>query len=198
MTHHADIDMDFPDRDEILDLIDHIPATQVNKGKRTKHRSGVYVHKIPLDPKAGGAAIDFREADDRGYFKIDFLNVSVYQHIRDPEHYETLLATTPPWHRLADPEFTKQLVHLGNHPSKVKNAMPDSIPRLAMLLAALRPAKKHLIGKPWKEMGETIWEKNADGLYGFKKGHSLAYATLVALHMNIIHEQETNQASLLK
>jgi DNA polymerase III alpha subunit len=63
----------------------------------------------------------------------------------------------------------------------------NSIPRLSMFLALIRPAKKHLIGESWSEVAKTIWDKNTDG-YVFKKSHSLAYAHLVVVHMNLLEE----------
>jgi hypothetical protein len=61
----------------------------------------------------------------------------------------------------------------------------DSITRLAMFLAIIRPAKKHLIGLPWVEVNKTVWDKNDDG-YSFKKSHAIAYAHLVVVHMNLL------------
>ena len=61
----------------------------------------------------------------------------------------------------------------------------DSIPRLAMFLALIRPAKKHLIGKTWREVSQTIWDRENDG-YSFKKSHAIAYAQLVVVHMNLL------------
>ena len=61
----------------------------------------------------------------------------------------------------------------------------DSIPRLAMFLAVIRPGKKHLIGQPWSEIAKTVWDKGTDG-YVFKKSHSLAYSQLVVVHMNLL------------
>jgi len=61
----------------------------------------------------------------------------------------------------------------------------DSIPRLAMLLSIIRPAKRHLIGLPWSEVAKTVWEKD-DELYTFKKSHAIAYANLVVVHMNLL------------
>jgi hypothetical protein len=81
------------------------------------------------------------------------------------------------------------LIHLGNHYRSIKN-LPEpinSIPRLAMFLALIRPAKKHLIGLPWKEVSKTIWDKGDDG-YTFKKAHAVAYAHLVVVHMNLLEE----------
>ena len=66
----------------------------------------------------------------------------------------------------------------------------NSIPRLAMFLALLRPGKKHLIGESWRDVANTVWDKGSDG-YSFKKAHGIAYAQLVVVHMNLI-EQELN------
>lgn len=188
MAHNADIDLDFADRNVILSLIDHVPATQINNGKIVKHRSGVYVHTIPYNPSAGSAAIEYIEADERGYFKIDFLNVSVYKQIRDAAHYEELLAIEPPWHKLNDSEFVKQLIQIGNHHDKVAKKMPATIPQLAMFLSIIRPAKSHLQTESWNVIAQTVWDRPTDGSYAFKKAHAVAYAMLVALHMNIINQ----------
>jgi hypothetical protein len=190
MTLHktADIDIDFADRNQALKLIDTVPARQMHQGEVRRHNSGVYVTDIPWDPINQCAAIDYHAAEQRGYFKLDFLNMSVYQGIRDPEHYEQLLATTPPWTRLKEREFVEQLVHINNHYSTL-HEMPepvDSIPRMAMFLAVIRPGKKHLIGLAWKEVAETIWDATEDG-YSFKKAHAVSYAVLVTLHMNLLN-----------
>lgn len=183
----ADIDIDFFDRNEILRLIKHIPARKTHSGKPERHASGVYVQPIPFDPALGIAALHYKDADRRGYFKLDMLNVSVYQYIRGESHYQHLLNTEPPWHRLVEKEFVEQLIHISNYHTELSQCRPDSIPRMAMFLAAIRPAKRHLLGKPWAEMDNTIWDK-VDGEYSFKKAHGIAYATLVGLHMNIVNE----------
>jgi len=56
-----------------------------------------------------------------------------------------------------------------------------------MFLAVIRPAKRHLIGKTWKEVAETVWDKTEDG-YSFKKAHSCAYAHLVIVNLNLLEE----------
>ena len=70
----ADIDIDLPDRDAILRLIPHVPAAMRQDGQVRRHNSGVYVTNIPRDPINDCAALDYQEAEDRGYFKLDFLN----------------------------------------------------------------------------------------------------------------------------
>jgi len=184
----ADVDIDFADRRTILELIKHTPARQENNGEIQKHNSGVYVSDIPHDPMNDCAAIDYRAAEERGYFKIDFLNVYVYSLIKDTEHYNWVLNQSIPWDKLNNSEFVEQIVHLGNHYYNMQK-MPepiDSIERLAMFLAIIRPGKNHLLGKAWKEVSQTVWQKTSGG-YSFKKSHAVAYAHLVALHMRLIY-----------
>lgn len=195
MKFTSDVDIDFADRQQILKLIQHIPASIVNNGSFTAHNTGVYVTSIPQDPESGRASLDYRRAEDRGYVKLDFLNVHVYQQIKDPETLDCLLQQEPPWHRLYEQAFCEQLIHLGRHHSTIMR-MPEpvnTIARLAMLLAVIRPSKRHLIGLPWAQVSETVWAKDADGGYGFKKSHSIGYAHLVAVHMNLLNL--TNQSN---
>jgi len=189
MSHQADIDIDLANRDDILEHIKHIPARKLHMGTSERHNTGVYVQPIPYDPMLDAAALHFKDADDRGYFKIDFLNVSVYQHIKDQTHYQKLLDTEPPWHRLKEEAFVKEIIHISNYPSLVAQMMPDSIPRMAMFLSVLRPGKKHLASKPWNEIAKTVWVRDSDDdEYSFRHSHAIAYAHLVALHMNIVDE----------
>ena len=181
----ADIDIDVPNRDAVLALISHTAARQSN-GR--KHNSGIYVTGIPRDPVLGCAAIDYETAETRGYFKIDLLNMSVYSLIQDPAHYEQMLAADPPWSRLwTDTEWARQLVHIGNYTDLLKSMKPDSIPRMAAFISVIRPGKAHLQNRPWSEVFESVWDGNDSRGYIFKKAHSLGYAALVALHMNLIN-----------
>ena len=43
----ADVDIDFADRDTILQLIKHTPARQESNIESKQHNSGVYVTDIP-------------------------------------------------------------------------------------------------------------------------------------------------------
>ena len=56
-----------------------------------KHNTGIYPTEIPHNPVDNCATIDYKEADQRGYFKLDFLNVSIYQDVRDEEHLDHFL-----------------------------------------------------------------------------------------------------------
>ena len=182
----ADIDLDFANRDDILKFIQHVPARQSN-GK--KHNSGIYVTDIPSDPVNQCAAIDYEEAEQRGYFKIDLLNMSVYQSIKSPEHYQEMLTITPPWERLwTDPDWAKQLVHVGNYTELLKTMRPDSIPRMAAFISIIRPGKAHLQNRPWAEVFESVWNGDDSRGFVFKHAHAIGYAALVALHMNLLNQ----------
>ena len=183
----ADIDLDFADRSQILNLIRHTPARQLHQGQTRRHNSGVYVTDIPYDPVHCCAAIDYESAEARGYFKLDFLNMSVYQLIKDPDHYETMLTTTAPWQRLwQDRAWSSQLVHVGNYQDLLAEMKPDSVPRMAAFISIIRPGKAHLQGMPWDQVFDSVWDGDTSRGYTFKKSHSLSYAMLVTLHMNLL------------
>lgn len=182
----ADIDIDFGNRDSILKLIQHTPA-RLESGR--KHNSGVYVTDIPVDPISKCAAIDHEAAEERGYFKLDFLNMSVYSLVQNPEHYDQMLTVTPPWSRLwTDSHWAAQLVHVGNYTDLLKVMKPDSIPRMAAFISIIRPGKAHLQLKPWSEVFASVWDGDESRGYTFKKSHAISYAALVALHMNLTNQ----------
>jgi hypothetical protein len=181
----ADIDIDMPNRDAVLTLIQHTAARQ-NNGK--KHNSGIYVTDIPRDPVRGCAALDYETAQARGYFKIDLLNMSVYNLIQDPAHYEIMLAATPPWDRLwKDSDWAKQLVHIGNYTELLKSMRPDSITRMAAFISVIRPGKAHLQNQSWPDVFRSVWDGDDSRGYTFKKAHAVGYAALVSLHMNLLN-----------
>ena len=190
MKFSADIDIDFADREAVLKVIKHVPASMDRNNEWVKHNTGVYVNPIPADPFTGLANIDYQSAEEIGYIKLDLLNVHVYSMIKDEAHLDSLIAQEPNWDLLNDRAFVEKLIHIGNHYDLI-NRMPDpinSIPRMAMFLSIIRPAKRHLIGLPWREVAKTIWDKPTDNSYFFKKSHAVSYAQLVAVNMNLLTE----------
>ena len=188
----ADIDIDLADRDQLLRLITATPARQFHQAQVRRHNSGVYVTDIPYDPVNACAAIDYETAEQHGYFKIDLLNMSVYQLIKSPDHYEQMLIKEPTWGRLCtDSEWTKQVAHIGNYTDLLQSMKPDSIPRLAAFISIIRPGKVHLQNKPWEEVFESVWDGDESNGYTFKKSHALSYSVLVTLHMNLLSENNS-------
>ena len=188
MKIDADIDIDMANRNQLLQLIPHTAAAMRNIDPIRKHSSGVYVTEIPYDPIHDMAAIDYTDAEQRGYFKLDLLNVYVYEQVKTEEHLLQLMSE-PDWSMLHDRSIVGQLIHISNY-FDIIHRLPEpinSIPRLAMFLSILRPSKKHLIGLTWKEVAKTVWDKDGDS-YSFKKSHAIAYAQLVVVHMNLLKE----------
>ena len=181
-----DIDIDFADRDIVLDKIQHRVAV-INNEK--KHNTGIYVTEIPHNPVDNHSTIDYKTAEDRGYFKLDFLNVSIYKDVKDDKHLQSLMEREPLWELLQHEEFVDQLFHLNGHTSILKQTCPTSVEQLAAVLAMIRPAKRHLIGKTWTEIMNEVWKKPEGDEYYFKKAHAVSYAMAVVVHMNLLCEQ---------
>jgi len=183
----ADIDIDVPDRTVLLQLIKHTAARQITQGQVRKHNSGVYPTSIPYDHINECAAINYEEAEVRGYFKIDFLNMNVYKLIRDPEHYEQLMEQEPNWSRLwTDPAWAGQLVHVGNYTDLLNTMRPDSIPKMAAFISIIRPGKAYLQNQSWQDVFKSVWDGDDSRGFVFKKSHSIGYSILVKLHMNLL------------
>ena len=182
-----DIDIDFQDRTKILDIIQNVPAA-IDGTK--KHNTGVYCHSIPVNPLTGLASIDYKTAEARGYFKIDFLNVSAYEGVRSEEHLKELLAIEPLWDLLEQKDFCDMIFHVNGYHDLVARLKPRSIEQLAMFLALLRPGKKHLIPicqeKGFDAIKDEIWTKTDE--YSFKHAHAIGYAHAIAVQMNRICE----------
>ena len=170
MKFKSDIDIDFGDRTKVLDLLSPTPASIHRDSGLVKHNTGVYFQRVPVDPYTGLCSIDHKDSEDRGYIKLDLLNVNVYKQVKNEEHLKQLLEK--------EPDHYDTLIRM---PEAV-----NTIPRLAMFLAVIRPGKRMLVGNKWKKVAQSVWEKPADESYYFKKSHSVAYANLVVVHMNLI------------
>jgi hypothetical protein len=186
----ADIDIDCADRDRIIQLIDCTAASMLHSGKIKKHNSGIYATNIPYDPVNECSSILYEEAESRGYFKIDLLNVQVYKMIRDNEHYEKLLNQEPKWDMLwQDKKVTEQIVHVGNYYDLLKAMQPDSVIKMAAFISIIRPGKAHLQRKPWDEVLSNVWDGELTDGYTFRKSHSISYAMLVKINLNQLSEK---------
>lgn len=178
----TDIDIDVLDRDTALALVQHVSA--VGKGRR-KHPSGVYFQNIPYDPETGLSSFGTSEAANYGFFKVDILNNTIYEGVRDSAHLDELVATEPDWNLFVNEDFTSKLAQLQNAGRVLAHIKPKSVEDLAVVLALLRPAKSHLIGSPRDVIDAQIWDKGHGGEYSFKRAHALAYATSIIVQANL-------------
>jgi len=190
----ADIDIDFADRTKALEVLKYIKATRtvnesVSSVDLVPHNTGIYLQNIPHDPITNLATISYKEADERGYFKIDFLNASVYNGVRDEAHLIELMSREPLWDLLEQDDFVNLLFHVNGHGHILRQTKPNTIEQLAAVLALIRPAKKHLIGKSWQDILKEVWVKPETDEYYFKKSHATAYAIAIVVQINLICEQ---------
>ncbi len=184
-----DIDIDFADRELILKKIDHITASIRDNSNYKKHNTGIYCTAVPHNPFTGQSTLDYKEAEERGYFKIDLLNVSVYKDVRNEEHLIELMNTEPLWDLLLQDEFVNLLFHLNGHGTVLRKTCPTSVEQLGAVLAMIRPAKRHLIGQDWTTIMKEVWIRPTTDEYYFKKAHAIAYAVAIVVQMNLICEK---------
>ena len=181
-----DVDIDFFDRDGVLKLFKHTPASMIKDGEIVKHKTGVYFHAVPTDPINKQSTFDYKKAEERGYFKIDCLNVSIYKNIKSEQELVELMIKDPDWDMLKDQKIVDQLFHLNGHYNIVSKLEPKNIEQLAAVLAIIRPAKRGLMYKDWINILKEVWIKPTDGSYFFKKSHAVAYAHAIVVQMNLI------------
>jgi len=184
-----DIDIDFVDRNQALELFKHIPASRIDSNKSVKHNTGVYFHEVSFSPEENFCSIPHDVADEQGYFKIDFLNVSVYKGIKNEDHLIELMNQEPMWDLLEQDDFCNLLFHINGHSQLLKTMKPKNVEELAAVLAMIRPAKKYLVGKDWATIFSEVWGKPNNNEYYFKKSHATAYALTIVVQMNLICEQ---------
>ena len=185
-----DVDIDFFDRDGTLKLFKHAPASIIKDDKIEKHKTGVYFHAVPTHPITGHSTLDYKKAEDRGYFKIDCLNVNIYKNIKSEQELVELMIEEPDWDMLKDPKVVENLFHLNGHFNIVSKLEPKNIEQLAAVLAIIRPAKRGLMYKNWIDILKEVWIKPTDGTYFFKKSHAVAYAHAIVVQMNLIKKDK--------
>lgn len=184
MKINFDVDIDMADRDKFLNLVDHISASIKREDTFEKHNTGVYFQPIPSFPLEEFSTIDHKEAEEMGYFKVDFLNNSVYSEIESEAHLDRLLAQEPMWELFEHKEVVEKLFHIGNHFDIIKQHPPKTVEQLAMILAMIRPGKRYLVGNSWEVIEKEVWEKTDD--YFFKRSHAIGYAMVILVQLNLL------------
>ena len=184
MIVNTDIDIDVADRNKLLRLIKHTPAMMNNKGRKQRHNTGIYFHEVPNDPFTGLATVDYTEAEQLGFFKIDILNVNIYESIKDPAELDELMSMEPMWELLEHREVVEKLFHIHGHYDIVQRMRPRSVEQLAAVLAVIRPAKRYLLGKDWDTVFREVWVRPEGDEYFFKKAHAVSYAVAIVVQLN--------------
>ena len=192
----TDVDIDVQNREKALAGLKYTQAVTISDdGLIRPHNVGVYFQEVPNDPITGMASISTNEAESRGFFKIDLLNVSLYDGVKNEAHLDKLINDTPIWEMLEDEFFVKQLWHIHAHFEIIEAHQPKSVEQLAMFLGIIRPAKHHLRGLSWAEIEADVWNKPGPGDKGyqykgswFKKPHAISYGLGIVVQMNLMAE----------
>jgi hypothetical protein len=184
---NTDIDIDFADRAAILVKLPHIPAMLQKSDGPAPHNSGVYFQQPIIDPINKLPILDADQAEEHGFFKIDFLNNSLYDGIRDEAHLIDLMTQEPMWELLWNEAVSSKLAHLGKAQAIINKIQPQNIEELAIVISLTRPGKAYLLDASIEEIRENIWKKEEK--FYFKKAHAIAYATSIVVQLNFMCEK---------
>lgn len=198
MTHTShmlgDIDIDTSNRQKLLEHLRHVPAMTLRQGEHVKHNTGVYFHEVPVNPFNRFCSLPYNQAEDLGCYKIDLLNNSIYDQVKDENHLQQLMQTPVMWDLLQHQEVVQQLAHINNHYDLVNRLKPQSVMDLACVLALIRPGKKYLIAKceqqGFASIQPEVWQQDGNG-YAFKKSHAISLSWTIIIQMNLLIEQLT-------
>ena len=185
-----DIDIDFrSDFSPQTVFPQAIQASRIQDNDIKKHPAGIYFQKIPVDKVTNLAAIPYDKASDYGFFKIDFLHLSLLDHFESKEEIRILSQTEPDWTLLQIPSVVSKLFQLHRHFDLVNQIKPCNVQELADCIALIRPAKRFLIPAYLKNKQATrvhLYTKPTDGRPYFKKAHAIAYSLTIVLQLHLI------------
>lgn len=188
MTFSADVDIDLQTTFDPKKLFPWARASLVKNEELCPHPCGVHPQEIPVDPITGLAAIPYKEAEELGFAKIDFLHLHIYDYFNSRDEIDELLEVEPDWGLLTIPTEQKKLFQLSNHGDILTAVKPKSIEELADVLALIRPGKKQFV-KLYNTQREAtrriLYAKDENG-YSFKKSHAVAYAMVIVLQLHLI------------
>lgn len=183
-----DVDIDLKtDFDPLKYFSGAIRASMVKDGDLVKHPAGAYFQPIPVDSVTGLAAIPYEQAEELGYFKVDFLHLSLLDYFDNKQQIRTLLKQEPDWALLENPDIVGKLFQIHRHYDLIAQVKPRSVQELADCIALIRPGKRALVHayiKNREKVREQLYMKPQEGYY-FKKSHAIAYAMTIVLQLHL-------------
>ena len=163
-----------------------VRASRTMERKILPHPCGYYLQNIPQDSVSGLAAIPYKEAEELGWEKIDFLHLNIYDHFHSRHEIEVLLQKEPNWDLLQDKEIVGKLFQLKNHWDTVRQMKIRDIESLAAAIALIRPGpKKAGLLKEYLR-GHPVDIYRTDNREFFKRSHAIAYAHVIWLQLHLI------------
>jgi hypothetical protein len=187
----GDIDIDTSNRHALLQDLHHVCAVINRQGEMVKHNTGVYFHMVPVNPLSRCCSVTYTQAEHMGCYKIDVLNNSIYDGVKDENHLQQLMRTPPMWELLQHAEVVSQLAHINNHYDLVAKLKPKNVTELACVLALIRPGKRYLVRKceqsGFGAIQPEVWHQDSNG-YTFKKSHAISLSWTIVIQLNLLIE----------
>lgn len=186
--HIPDVDIDTASSFEPGDIFpDVILASRVEKGIFKKHPCGVYFQNIPKDKITGMSAIPYKEAEELGFMKLDFLHLGIYDNFKSRKEIEVLVNVEPDWELLNQKEVVENLFQLSNHWNVVDRIKPRDVNSVADTLSIIRPGKRILLDRyiAGQVTREELYRQDNSG-YTFKRSHAIGYAHVIKLQLHLI------------
>jgi DNA polymerase III alpha subunit len=185
-----DIDLDLPTNFNPKKVFPTVKVASMLKGPElVKHPCGAYFQGIAVDPMTGLAAIPHKEAQALGFFKIDFLHLSVLDDFSSKTQIRKLMKLRPDWSLLEDQSVVEKLFHIKNHFDLVNRVKPTSVQELADIMALIRPGRRQLLDQYMNDKDgvrkNLLYERQAQDEYSFKRAHAIAYAYNVVLQLHL-------------
>jgi hypothetical protein len=163
------------------------PASMIINDELKQHNSGCYFQNIAKDSFTELAAIPYKEAEDLGYFKIDFLHISPLDDFNSNKELVELANKEPNWKLLEHPYIVSKLWQISKHYDIVSQVKPKSLLELADVIALTKPNKRILLDKYIRNR-EVIRKE----LYtrrekkDMRKSHVIPYAQIIVAQLNLI------------
>lgn len=190
MSIRPDIDIDFRTDFNPLDYFkEAISASMIKNDDLVKHPAGTYFQSIPVDQQTGLAAIPYQQAEELGYFKIDFLHLSTLDYFTNKQQIRTLIKKEPDWLLLQNPSVVDKLFQVRKHYKLLAEVKPQSVQALSDVIALIRPSKRQLLKaylKDPEKIRSFLYRQGEDDKSAFRKSHSIAYALTIVLQLHLV------------
>lgn len=187
-----DIDLDFPSNFQPSTIFpSSVGASMVKNGTLTKHPCGVYFQTMPVDEMTNLAAIPYDKAEEYGFYKIDFLHLSLLDIVTSKQEIRELSRSEPDWSILWNAEHTHKLFQLHKQFDVLNKVRPTSVIELADCIALIRPTKKHLLTEYCADKYSTrpkLYRLTGEDKSSFRRSHALAYALTVVVQLHLISQ----------
>lgn len=186
----TDIDIDLrTDFDPLKYFKDAVRASMVKDSQLTKHPAGAYFQPMPVDKVTGLAAIPYEQAEEMGYFKVDFLHLSLLDCFDNKDQIRTLLKQEPDWSLLEDSDVVEKLFQIHRHYDLISQVKPRSVQELADCIALIRPGKRQFLQaylKDREKIRPFLYRQGNEDKSAFRVSHSIAYALNIVLQLHLV------------